>query len=158
MFWTGVWTDRFAQLCGGKKTGYDHQFCGKGAAGSNVRNQGRHQGVIAHVAAWDYATLDEILESARQKGEDPFLFLLDNVEDPHNLGAIIRTANLAGAHGVVIPKRRAGRIDIRGSKGVSGRFGLYTGGKGDESESDHRSIENGGNVVRLRRYGRNIDV
>lgn len=68
---------------------------------------GRHQGVIAHVAAWDYATLDEILESARQKGEDPFLFLLDNVEDPHNLGAIIRTANLAGAHGVVIPKRRA---------------------------------------------------
>lgn len=68
---------------------------------------GRHQGVIAHVAAWDYATVDEILESARKKGEDPFLFLLDNVEDPYNLGAIIRTANLAGAHGVVIPKRRA---------------------------------------------------
>ncbi len=66
-----------------------------------------HQGVIAQVAAYDYSTVDEILARAEEKGEPPFLILLDNVEDPHNLGAIIRTANLAGAHGVIIPKRRA---------------------------------------------------
>ncbi len=66
-----------------------------------------HQGVIAQVAAYEYSTVDEILAKAEEKGEAPFLILLDNVEDPHNLGAIIRTANLAGAHGVIIPKRRA---------------------------------------------------
>ncbi len=66
-----------------------------------------HQGVIAQVAAYEYSTVDEILDRAEEKGEAPFLILLDNVEDPHNLGAIIRTANLAGAHGVIIPKRRA---------------------------------------------------
>lgn len=68
---------------------------------------GRHQGVIAFAAAYEYAAVEDILEAARKKGEDPFIFLLDNIEDPHNLGAIIRTANLAGAHGVIIPKRRA---------------------------------------------------
>lgn len=68
---------------------------------------GRHQGVIAYAAAYEYAQVDEILQAAREKGEPPFLFLLDNIEDPHNLGAIIRTANLAGAHGVIIPKNRA---------------------------------------------------
>lgn len=68
---------------------------------------GKHQGVIAMAAAYEYATVDEMLEAARQKGEPPFLILLDGIEDPHNLGAIIRTANLAGAHGVIIPKRRA---------------------------------------------------
>ena len=66
-----------------------------------------HQGAIAQVAAYEYSTVDEILAKAEEKGEAPFLILLDNVEDPHNLGAIIRTANLAGAHGVIIPKRRA---------------------------------------------------
>ena len=63
--------------------------------------------VIAQAAAYSYATVEEMLEAAREKGEDPFLILLDDIEDPHNLGAIIRTANLAGAHGVIIPKRRA---------------------------------------------------
>ncbi|MBD5543638.1 MAG: 23S rRNA (guanosine(2251)-2'-O)-methyltransferase RlmB [Lachnospiraceae bacterium] len=67
----------------------------------------RHQGVIAYAAAYEYARIEELLEVAREKGEPPFLFLLDNIEDPHNLGAIIRTANLAGAHGVIIPKNRA---------------------------------------------------
>lgn len=66
-----------------------------------------HQGVIAQAAAYEYSTVDEILARAEEKGEPPFLILLDNVEDPHNLGAIIRTANLAGAHGIIIPKRRA---------------------------------------------------
>ena len=66
-----------------------------------------HQGVIAQVAAYEYSTVEDILAKAEEKGEPPFLILLDNVEDPHNLRAIIRTANLAGAHGVIIPKRRA---------------------------------------------------
>ncbi len=68
---------------------------------------GKHQGVIASVAAYEYAEVEDMLELARKKGEPPFLFLLDGIEDPHNLGAIIRTANLAGAHGVIIPKNRA---------------------------------------------------
>lgn len=68
---------------------------------------GKHQGVIAVAAAYKYANVEEILEKAKEKGEPPFIFVLDNIEDPHNLGAIIRTANLAGAHGVIIPKRRA---------------------------------------------------
>ena len=68
---------------------------------------GKHQGVIAVVAAYEYASVEDILQKAREKGEAPFIFLLDNIEDPHNLGAIIRTANLAGAHGVIIPKNRA---------------------------------------------------
>ena len=68
---------------------------------------GHHQGVIAQCAAYDYATVEDILKKAEEKGEDPFIIFLDSIEDPHNLGAIIRTANLAGAHGVVIPKNRA---------------------------------------------------
>lgn len=72
-----------------------------------ISETGKHQGVIAISAAYEYAEVDDILEKAREKGEDPFVFILDGIEDPHNLGAIIRTANLAGAHGVIIPKRRA---------------------------------------------------
>lgn len=72
-----------------------------------ISETGKHQGVVAYAAAYHYAEVEELLQAARDKGEDPFLFLLDGIEDPHNLGAIIRTANLAGAHGVIIPKRRA---------------------------------------------------
>lgn len=72
-----------------------------------LSDTGKHQGVIAYVAAYEYAEVEDILKLAEEKGEPPFIFLLDNIEDPHNLGAIIRTANLAGAHGVIIPKRRA---------------------------------------------------
>lgn len=68
---------------------------------------GRHQGVIANAAAYEYATVEDILDKAREKNEPPFIILLDGIEDPHNLGAIIRTANQAGAHGVIIPKNRA---------------------------------------------------
>ena len=74
---------------------------------NQMSQTGAHQGVIAQMAAFDYSTVEEILQRAKDKGEDPFLVLLDGIEDPHNLGAIIRTANLAGAHGVIIPKRRA---------------------------------------------------
>lgn len=72
-----------------------------------MSDTGRHQGVIAMAGAYEYAQLEDVLAAARDSGEPPFLFLLDNIEDPHNLGAIIRTANLAGAHGVIIPKNRA---------------------------------------------------
>ena len=68
---------------------------------------GKHQGVIAVTAAYDYSELEDIFKLAEKKGEAPFVLLLDGIEDPHNLGAIIRTANLAGAHGVIIPKDRA---------------------------------------------------
>ena len=68
---------------------------------------GKHQGVIAYAAAYEYAEVEDILNAAKEKEEAPFIILLDGIEDPHNLGAIIRTANQAGAHGVIIPKRRA---------------------------------------------------
>ncbi len=68
---------------------------------------GKHQGVIAMAAAYEYAAVEDILQAAKDKGEPPFIIILDNIEDPHNLGAIIRTANLSGAHGIIIPKRRA---------------------------------------------------
>ena len=72
-----------------------------------MSDTGKHQGVIAYAAAYEYAEVEDILKLAEEKGEPPFIFLLDGIEDPHNLGAIIRTANLAGAHGVIIPKHRA---------------------------------------------------
>lgn len=72
-----------------------------------MSHTGRHQGVIAFAAAYEYAGVEDILDVAKKRGEPPFLFLLDNIVDPHNLGAIIRTANLVGAHGVIIPKNRA---------------------------------------------------
>ena len=72
-----------------------------------MSSTGKHQGVIGKAAAYEYAEVEDILRIAKDKEEAPFLFLLDEIEDPHNLGAIIRTANLCGAHGVIIPKRRA---------------------------------------------------
>ncbi|MDY3818617.1 MAG: 23S rRNA (guanosine(2251)-2'-O)-methyltransferase RlmB [Lachnospiraceae bacterium] len=81
---------------------------------------GKHQGVIAVAAAYHYAEVEDLLERAAQKGEPPFLILLDNIEDPHNLGAIIRTANLAGAHGVIIPKRRAAGLTPTVAKASAG--------------------------------------
>lgn len=72
-----------------------------------LANSGHHQGVVAQAAAYEYAEVEDILNAAKEKDETPFIFILDEIEDPHNLGAIIRTANLCGAHGVIIPKRRA---------------------------------------------------
>ncbi len=72
-----------------------------------ISETGKHQGVIAYSAAYEYSEMEDIFAKAKEKGEAPFVFILDNIEDPHNLGAIIRTANLAGAHGVIIPKNRA---------------------------------------------------
>ena len=81
---------------------------------------GKHQGVIAYAAAYEYAEVSDILEKAKEKGEDPFIFILDNIEDPHNLGAIIRTANLAGAHGEIIPKNRAVGLTATVAKASAG--------------------------------------
>lgn len=81
---------------------------------------GKYQGVIGYLAAYEYATVDEILDKAREKGESPFVILLDDIEDPHNLGAIIRTANLAGAHGVIIPKHRASGLTATVAKTSAG--------------------------------------
>lgn len=80
----------------------------------------KHQGVIAHGAAYEYSNIEDMLALAKEKEEDPFLILLDNIEDPHNLGAIIRTANLAGAHGVIIPKRRAAGLTATVAKTSAG--------------------------------------
>lgn len=85
-----------------------------------ISETGKHQGVIAYAAAYEYAEVEDILQKARNKGEAPFLFLLDNIEDPHNLGAIIRTANLAGAHGVIIPKNRAVGLTATVAKASAG--------------------------------------
>ena len=86
-----------------------------------MSSTGHHQGVIAQVAAYQYATVEDILRRARESGEAPFLILLDGIEDPHNLGAIIRTACLAGAHGVIITKHRASGLTatvVRASAGA----------------------------------------
>ena len=86
---------------------------------------GKHQGVIAYAAAYEYAEVDDILEGARKKGEPPFIFLLDNIEDPHNLGAVMRSALLCGAHGIVIPKRGGASVTptvIKSSAGAAERL------------------------------------
>ncbi len=85
-----------------------------------LSDTGKHQGVIAWAAAYEYASVEDMLALAGEKGEPPFLFLLDGIEDPHNLGAIIRTANLSGAHGVIIPKRRAAGLTAAVAKASAG--------------------------------------
>ena len=81
---------------------------------------GKHQGVIAYIAAYEYGSVEDILKKAEDKGEQPFVIILDDIADPHNLGAIIRTANLAGAHGVIIPKHRASGLTATVVKASAG--------------------------------------
>ena len=87
---------------------------------NQLSQTGKHQGVIAYAAAYDYSEVDDMLALAEERGEAPFLLLLDGIEDPHNLGAIIRTANIAGAHGVIIPKRRAAGLTATVAKTSTG--------------------------------------
>lgn len=87
---------------------------------ASMSQTGKHQGVIAYVAAYDYAEVSDILDTAKAKGEPPFIIILDGIEDPHNLGAIIRTANLAGAHGVIIPKHNASGLTATVAKSSAG--------------------------------------
>ncbi len=95
------------------------QFAEK-AALDRIADGKVHQGVIAYVSTYEYCDPEDILEIARQKGEDPFIILLDGIEDPHNLGAIMRTADGAGAHGIIIPKRRAVGITDTVAKAAAG--------------------------------------
>jgi 23S rRNA (guanosine2251-2'-O)-methyltransferase len=81
---------------------------------------GQHQGVIAHVSDFEYSDVSDILERAAEKNEPPFIIILDGIEDPHNLGAVIRTADAAGAHGVIIPKRRAAAVTATAEKAAAG--------------------------------------
>lgn len=81
---------------------------------------GKHQGVVAFAAAYEYAQLDDILYLSEEKNEPSFVFILDNIEDPHNFGAILRTANVVGAHGVIIPKRRAVGLTATVAKASAG--------------------------------------
>ena len=79
-----------------------------------------HQGIVAIASERNYATVDEILDYAEQRGEKPFIIILDGIEDPHNLGAIIRSAECSGAHGVIIPKRRAVGLTSTAAKASAG--------------------------------------
>ena len=79
-----------------------------------------HQGVVAVVPPFDYSEVEDILDLAKERGEDPFVLILDGIEDPHNLGSIIRTAETAGCHGVIIPKRRTAQVNSTVSKVSAG--------------------------------------
>ena len=102
-----------------KKTAEEFESLCAGA-GIPLYYSGRHQGVIATADAWEYAELEDILANAANRGEQPFLILLDGIMDPHNLGAVIRTANMAGAHGVVITKDRAVGLTAAAAKASAG--------------------------------------
>ena len=86
----------------------------------SMSETGKHQGVIAAAAAYDYASVEDILKAAEDRGEPPFIIILDGIEDPHNLGAILRTANLCGAHGVIIRQDRAVGLTATVAKASAG--------------------------------------
>ena len=109
-----------------------------------ISETGKHQGVIAQGAAYEYYTVEHMLETAREKGEDPFIIFLDGVEDPHNLGAIIRTANQAGAHGVVIPKRRAVGLTATVAKASAGAINYTPVAKVTNLSQTIESLKNQG--------------
>ena len=132
-----------------KKRGIQVQFADK-ARLSRLSQTGKHQGVIADAAAYAYAQVEDMLALARERGEDPFLILLDNIEDPHNLGAIIRTANLAEAAGSGAYRH--------GSQNLRGSFELHAGGPGHQPGEDHGGVKGAGDLVCLRGYGRRAHV
>jgi 23S rRNA (guanosine2251-2'-O)-methyltransferase len=80
----------------------------------------QHQGIVAQVAAYDYVEVEDLLAAARAKNEAPFILILDEIEDPHNLGSILRTADCTGVHGVIIPKRRSAGLTATVSKTSAG--------------------------------------
>ncbi|OIJ21600.1 23S rRNA (guanosine(2251)-2'-O)-methyltransferase RlmB [Anaerobacillus alkalidiazotrophicus] len=102
-----------------KANGIQYQFVPKKKIESLIDSQ-NHQGIVASVAAYEYAQLEDLFKKAEEKGEDPFFLILDEIEDPHNLGSIIRTADASGAHGVIIPKRRAVGLTATVAKASTG--------------------------------------
>ena len=125
---------------------------------NQLSETGKHQGVIAHAAAYEYAQVEDMLELAKSRGEDPFIFLLDNIEDPHNLGAIIRTANLAGAHGVIIPKRRAVGLTATVARTSAGALNYTPVARVTNLKKTVEDLKEAGTVVRMCRYGWYGDV
>ena len=126
----------------------------------SMSETGAHQGVIAQVAAYDYSTVEDILKKAEEKGEPPFIILLDNIEDPHNLGAIIRTANLAGAHGVIIPKHRAVGLTATVAKTSAGALNYTPVAKVTNLTATIKELKEQGiykNTIRLSIGTENID-
>lgn len=85
-----------------------------------LSSRGNHQGVVASIPPYDYAELDDLFQIASERGEDPFIIILDGIEDPHNLGSIMRTADAVGAHGIIIPKRRSVSLTSTVSKTSTG--------------------------------------
>ncbi len=125
---------------------------------NQLSETGKHQGVIASVAAYEYAEVEDMLKLAEEKGEDPFLIILDNIEDPHNLGAIIRTANLAGAHGVIIPKRRAVGLTATVARTSAGALNYTPVAKVTNLVKTMEDLKKKRSVVRMCRYGRGCHV
>lgn len=113
---------------------------------------GNHQGVIAQAAAQEYVSLEDIFRVARERGEAPLIVVCDGIEDPHNLGAIIRSAETAGAHGVIIPKRRAVGLTAAGRARGSGRAGLHRRTQGKQPRRYARRAQ-GARRVAVRRGG-----
>lgn len=118
----------------------------------------KHQGVIAVAAAYSYSAIEDIFELAEKKNEAPFIFILDNIEDPHNLGAIIRTANLAGAHGVIIPKRRAAGLTATVARTSAGALNYTPVVKVTNITQTINDLKKEKHVVCLCRYGRRSNV
>ena len=104
-----------------------------------------HQGVIAIVPPFEYCDIDDILDCAKSRNEDPFILILDGIEDPHNLGAIIRTAETAGVHGIIIPKRRAASVNSTVAKVAAGAV-------------EHMNIARVNNINEAIRYLKENDI
>lgn len=102
-----------------RKAGIDIEYVDKIRL-DRMSETGHHQGVIAKTAAYHYAEMDDLFDKAKSRQEDPFFIILDNIEDPHNLGAILRTANVCGAHGLIIPKDRAAGLTAVVAKASAG--------------------------------------
>lgn len=124
----------------------------------NLRRQEGIRAVIAYAAAYDYAEIDDMLKLAEKRGEDPFLIVLDGIEDPHNLGAIIRTANIAGAHGVIIPKRRAVGLTATVAKTSAGALNYTPVAKVTNLVKTMEELKEKGIWFVCCRYGRTINV
>ena len=125
---------------------------------NQMSETGNHQGVIAAVASYQYSTVEDILKRAEEKGEDPFLILLDEIEDPHNLGAIIRTANLAGAHGVIITRHRAAGLTATVAKASAGAVNYTPVAKVTNLSGTIEDLKRRGLVVCLRGHGGDLHV
>ena len=113
-----------------------------------------HQGVVLQCAAHSYASLDDILSKARDKNEPPFVVVCDRLEDPHNLGAIIRSAEAAGCHGLIVPKRHSAALSMAVARTAAGALEYLPGSAGSQPRFYARSIEKAGLLDLWCGYGR----